>query len=154
METLKENLMSKTSWTNEELEKLCDPTNHRIIYDGYDYWWQHKLISNNWDNHYLEGFEDYKVAYHWLKVWLHKWAKELSERKIEASKDYLKEMKQYLKATEKAIEIAKAPGIKTKAKVQMIQELLPNQSITAMASMLNVSRQVLHRHLKDGNNKM
>jgi hypothetical protein len=151
MEPLKDNLMSKTSWTDDELEKLCNPKSHRIIYDGFEYWWEHRISSNNWDLHYLEGFKDYKVPYYWLKIWLYKWAKELAERKVDASKSYLKEMQQYLKATEKAIEVADAKGIKTKTKIEMIQELLPNQSITAMASMLKISTQAIHKHLKNEN---
>jgi hypothetical protein len=153
MEPLKENLMTITSWSDEQLEKLCDPKNHRIRYDGFEYWWEHKLVSNNWDIHYLEGFEDYKAPYHWLQFWLHKWANELSERKVKTSKTYLKEMKKYLKATEKAIEIANSPGIKTKTKIEMIQELLPNESITAIADMLKISKQAIHKHLKHGNNE-
>jgi hypothetical protein len=151
METLKENLMTITSWSDEQLEKLCDPKNHRIRYDGFEYWWEHKLVSNNWDLHYIEGFENYKVPYHWLKVWLHKWAEELADRKIKHSRTYLREMKQYLQATEQAIEIANSPGIKTKTKIEMIQELLPNETVTGMAAMLKVSKQAIHKHLKSGN---
>ena len=60
-------------------------------------------------------------------------------------------MQQYLKATEEAIDIANSKGIKTKTKIEMIQELLPNQSITAMAAMLKISTQAIHKHLKNGN---
>lgn len=151
MEALNNNLMSKTSWTDEELEKLCDAKNHRIIYDGFEYWWEHKVLSNNWDLHYLEGFGDSKVPYYWLNVWLNKWANELVERKINSSKSYLKEMKEHLKSMGQAIEIAESPGIKTKTKIEMIQELIPNQSITAMAAMLKISKQAIHKHLKNGN---
>lgn len=148
MEALNNNLMSKTSWTDEELEKLCISKNHRIIYDGFEYWWEHKILSNNWDLHYLKGFANSKVPYYWLTVWLHKWAKELTERKIASSKSYLKEMKRHLKSMEEAIEVAQAPGIKTKTKIKTIQELIPNQSITAMAAMLKISTQAIHKHLK------
>ena len=151
MEPLKREIMTITSWSDEQLEKLCNPRNHRIRYDGFEYWWEHKLISNNWDVHYLEGFKDYRVPSHWLKVWLYNWLKELTERRIKSSKIYLKEMQQYLKATEEAINIANKPGMKTKTKIKTIQELLPNETVTAMADMLKISTQALHKHLRDEN---
>jgi hypothetical protein len=149
MKPLQEKLMTITSWNDEQLDKLCDPRNHRIKYDGLEYWWEHKLVSNNWDLHYIEGFDDYKVPYYWLKFWLSLWQKELAERKINSSKAYLKEMKSYLKATSEAIDIANKPGMKTKTKIKAIRELLPNETVTAIADMLKISKQALHKHLKD-----
>lgn len=143
--------MNKTSWTNEQLEKLSDPNNHKIIYDGFEFWWYHKINDNNWDLHYIEGFEDYKKPYSFLKTWIYKWTKELSERKLEAAKLSLRGLNKHLKDMQKVVEISKSDGIKTKEKIRLINEIIPGMSITDLAKALNISRQVIHRHLKNEN---
>ena len=35
--------MNKTSWSDQDLESLCLPENHKITFDGFEYWWYHKL---------------------------------------------------------------------------------------------------------------
>jgi len=45
------------------------------------------------------------------------------------------------------MDISKDPKLKTKVKIKMIQELLPSESVTYIAKVLNISRQAIHRHL-------
>jgi hypothetical protein len=139
--------MNKTSWSNEELEMLCKPENHKITFDGFEFWWYHRVNGNKWDLHYIEGFENWKKPYSWMQSWLYKWSKELTDRRIEASASYLNEMKNTLEATKQVLKISKNKKLKTKDKIQMIQELLPKESITYIAKVLDISRQAVHRHL-------
>tara|TARA_R100001086_G_scaffold212467_1_gene128384 strand:+ start:28 stop:285 length:258 start_codon:yes stop_codon:yes gene_type:complete len=74
--------MNITSWSTEDLESLCIPENHKITFDGYEYWWYHKLHGNKWDLHYINGFEDLKKPYSWLQYNLYRWSKELTDRKV------------------------------------------------------------------------
>lgn len=139
--------MNITSWSNEELELLCNPENHKIIFDGHSFWWYHKIHGNRWDLHYINSFDDWKKPYSWLQTWLYKWSKELTDRKIKMANSYFNEMKKNLKASKQVMEISNNPKLKTKVKIQMIQELLPNESVTYIAKVLNLSRQAIHKHL-------
>lgn len=139
--------MNITSWSDEELELLCKPENHKITFDGFEFWWYHKIHGNKWDLHSIKGFEDWKKPYSYLQAWLYKWSKELTERRVKAASSYFYEMKKSLEATKKVMDISNNPKLKTKVKIKMIQELLPNESITYIAKVLNLSRQAIHRHL-------
>jgi len=56
-------------------------------------------------------------------------------------------MKESLESTKQVMEISNNKRLKTKDKIKMIQELLPEESITFIANVLNISRQAIHRHL-------
>jgi hypothetical protein len=139
--------MNITSWSTQDLESLCNPENHKITFDGFEFWWYHKIHGNKWELHCVKGFEDWKKPYNWLHANLYKWGQEITERKVKASERYFNEMKSSLEATKKVIEISNNKKLKTKTKIKMIQELLPNESITYIANVLNISRQAIHRHL-------
>ena len=72
---------------------------------------------------------------------------ELSLRKIESSSMYLTKMKESLESTKQVLIISNNKKLKTKDKIKMIQELLPEESVTFIANVLNISRQAIHRHL-------
>ena len=139
--------MNVTSWSNEELELLCKPENHKITFNGFEFWWYHKIHGNKWELHYIEGFEDWKKPYSWIQTWLYKWSKELTDRKVKAASSYFIKMKKNLEATKQVIDISNNKKLKTKQKIKMIQKLLPNESITYIANVLKISRQAVHRHL-------
>lgn len=139
--------MNITSWSNKDLEALCIPENHKITFDGFEYWWLHKIHGNKWELHCVEAFDNWKKPYSWLNEWLYKWSQELTIRKIKASSIYLNKMKESLESTKQVIEISNNKRLKTKDKIKMIQELLPEESITFIANVLNISRQAIHRHL-------
>lgn len=142
-----ETLGDMTSWTDEQLEILCKPENHKITFDGYEYFWYHKLNGNKWEIHSVYSFDDWKKPYSWMKWALGAWAKELAQRRKDASNAHFKDMKSYLDKVEQARLIASDSKLKTKYKIAKIQELLPKESITFVASMLNLSRQAIHKHL-------
>jgi hypothetical protein len=110
--------MNITSWSDEELELLCNPENHKITFDGYMFWWYHKIHGNRWDLHYIEGFEDWKKPYSWLQTWLYKWSEELTERRVKAASSYFYEMKQNLEATKKLWILAIIQNLKLKLKLK------------------------------------
>ena len=139
--------MGMTSWSNKDLEALCIPENHKIIFDGFEYWWLHKIHGNKWELHCIESFNNWKKPYSWLKEWLYRWGLELSERKIRASSMYLIKMEESLESTKQVMEISNNKRLKTKDKIKMIQELLPEEPIIFIANVLNISRQAVHRHL-------
>lgn len=139
--------MNITSWSDKDLEALCIPENHKITFDGFEYWWLHKIHGNKWELHYIGGFDNWRKPYSWLNEWLYKWSQELTDRKIKASSIYFNKMKESLESTKQVMEISNNKRLKTKDKIKMIQELLPEESITFIANVLNISRQAVHRHL-------
>jgi hypothetical protein len=38
-----------TSWSDEDLEKLSNPNNHRIRWDNIEYHWEHKINGHKWN---------------------------------------------------------------------------------------------------------
>jgi hypothetical protein len=142
-----EDNMLKTSWSDEDLKKLCEPTNHRIRYDGYEYVWEHRVNGNKWELHSVWLKDNFNKLYANMKFWLYQWSKELTERKIKSAESYFAEMTKYLKATEVAIHI-KNSDLTTKAKIKEIKKELPSVTVKFLSDLLNISRQIIHRHIK------
>lgn len=69
-----------TSWADEELNLLCNPENHRIYFDGYDYIWERKF-GKKWGRHSILEFKDYATPYSYLCYWLAVWNHELMTRR-------------------------------------------------------------------------
>ena len=136
-----------TSWTDKQLELLCKPENHKITFDGCEYRWYHKIDGNKWDLHSIYAFKEWKKPYGWLKWALGSWAKELEARRKDAAKEHFKDMQSYLYKIEQAKVIASNDKLKTKEKIKAVKELLPEESVTFIATLLNLSRQAIHKHL-------
>ena len=139
--------MKITSWSDKDLETLCNPENHKITFDGFEYWWYHKLHGNKWDLHNISSFEDWKKPYSWLQATLYNWSKELTDRRVKASSSYFYKMKQELAMTKQVMDISNNSKLKTKVKIRLIRELMPDQTVTYLADVLKISRQAIHRHL-------
>ena len=139
--------MNITSWSDKDLESLCIPENHKITFDGFQYQWYHKIHGNKWDLHYINGFDDWKKPYSWLQATLYNWSKELTSRRIKSSASYFNEMKQTLALTKQVIEVGDNKKLKTKVKIRLIRELMPQQTVQYIADVLKISRQAVHRHL-------
>jgi len=135
--------MSKTSWSDEDLESLCNPNNHKIYFDGFEYWWQHKIHGNKWETHSIQPYDNWKKPYGHIKYWLAKYAKELADRRVNDAKSIFDTMKIH----DQIMEIAKS-NIKTKNKINAIRNLMPDAEITYMSNVLNISRQAVHKHFK------
>jgi|TARA_R110001592_G_scaffold359505_2_gene666259 hypothetical protein len=139
--------MNITSWSDQDLESLCLPENHKITFDGYEYWWYHKIHGNKWDLHYINGFKDWKKPYSWLQATLYKWSRELTDRKVKSASSYFYQMKQNLERTKEVMSISNNKKLKTKVKIRLIRELMPQETVQYVADVLKISRQAVHRHL-------
>lgn len=108
--------VSKTSWSTEDLRKLVDIDNHKIVFDGYQYKWL-RNISGKWELQSIQLYDDYDTPSHYLHYWISLWQRELNERVIEDNRRSLKDFKKKgrdiqriarkfkLTTSEKAIEI-------------------------------------------------
>ena len=132
--------MNRTSWSDSDLDKLTNRENHRIIFNGIEYVWEHRL-KNKWELHSVYLYKEYNILYSNLKFWLHNWRKELDQRR--AKYDILKNLQQ----TDKAIKIANG-SYTTKKKVELVIELMPNESVQYIADILKVTRQAVYKHLR------
>ena len=60
------------AYCESDLEDLIRIKNHKIIYDGYEYWWQ-SYKSGSWSLHCVKPFPDYKSALAYIRYWLHQY---------------------------------------------------------------------------------
>ncbi|QBA63664.1 hypothetical protein [Muriicola soli] len=130
-----------TSWSDKELEALCDPNNHKIRFDGYDYWWYHK-INGKWELHSIKEYENYQKPYSYLEYWRNLWERELISRRRIA-------MKKKLSLEKKIWDICAVLEYETYQKVLEIHKLDPTLTNKEIAAMLSVSQQLVGRYLKD-----
>lgn len=141
--------MPKTSWSNDDLKKLTNPLNHRIIYDGYNFVWEHN-INDKWELHCIKLFNDYKKPYSWLMECISNWSKEIKERELKESRQHFKQMFKDLKIKQNisiAInEIAKEHHTKTKEKIKMIRNINPNLSSLEIAEILGISKRAVNKY--------
>ncbi|WP_019669917.1 winged helix-turn-helix domain-containing protein [Eudoraea adriatica] len=130
-----------TSWSNKELEQLIDPNNHKIKFDGFDYVWYHK-INGKWEIHSIEIYDNYEKPYSYLRFWLYEWNKELTSRRRT-------EMRKKLSIEKKVWRICEVLEYDTYKRVLEIHKLDPTLTHKEIADMLNVSKQLVGRYIKD-----
>lgn len=135
--------MNKTSWSTEHLRQLKEITNHKVIYDGYEFVWMSK-IDNKWQRHYIANFEDYNKPMSWIYFTIARWDKEYKQR----SESYFNEMIKELEIDVKIKEISNEYSKKTKQKINEIKTLKPTISNKEIADILGVSVRTVERHLK------
>ena len=139
---------SVTSWDTDQLEKLSKFINHRIIYDGYNYRWEHK-INGKWELHSIKLFDDNKKPYSWIKYWMYKWEIEWMERLFGVNeKDYFIIMKRNLELTKKSYDISNLK-LSTKEKVKRIIIINPKIKIKMLCEILNKQPSIIHRHKRN-----
>tara|TARA_R110000772_G_scaffold268686_3_gene397522 strand:- start:6366 stop:6785 length:420 start_codon:yes stop_codon:yes gene_type:complete len=131
----------KTSWNNEQLQKLINPNNHRIKFNGVEFDWDHK-INGVWETHSIYKYKDSNKHYSNLYFWLNAWSNELQSR----NKITVRNMKKQTRIEKKAIKI-KDSNLNTEGKIKTIKELLPSSTIDTIATILNVSIITVKRHL-------
>ena len=135
--------MHKTSWSTEHLRQLKEITNHKVIYDGYEFVWMSK-IDGKWQRHYTANFEDYNKPMSWIYFTISRWDKEYKQR----SESYFNEMIKELEVDVKIKEISNEYSKKTKQKINEIKTLKPTISNKEIADILDVSIRTVERHLK------
>lgn len=60
-------------FSNREIDNLSRPSNHKIEFDGYDFWW-HSYKKDKWELHCIKPFSNYKKAIEYIKYWLQQYA--------------------------------------------------------------------------------
>ena len=52
-------------WSIEHLNQLKELTNHRVVWDKYEFVWQVKL-DGKWQRHYIRNFNNYNTPMSWI----------------------------------------------------------------------------------------
>ena len=133
-----------SSWSTEHLKDLKEITNHKVVYDGYEFVWMSK-IANKWNRHYIENFKDYNTPMSWIYFNLSAWNNEYIQRQ----QDYVRKMKKDLEIDIKITEIGRESSIRTKEKIREIIELKPNISNKEISEILGVTIRTVERHKFD-----
>ena len=130
-----------TSWSIEHLKQLKEITNHKVIYDGYEFVWMSK-IDNKWDRQYIENFTDYNTPMSWIHFCIDKWSKEYNSRPHK----YIKDMQTNLEIEIKIREISREANIRTKNKIKEILKLKPSMSNKEISDVLGVTIKSIEYH--------
>lgn len=131
-------------YTKSELKKLSDIENHKIIYDGYDYWW-YSVKDKEFTLHCIIPFNDYKTLLINIKVWIRKY------HKLSIGIDCVELMIQDLLLDVKIKNIAKDNNIKTNNKIKQILVLKPNVKNKELCSLLSITKMAISKQLKSIN---
>tara|TARA_R110000851_G_scaffold205552_1_gene357548 strand:+ start:1312 stop:1749 length:438 start_codon:yes stop_codon:yes gene_type:complete len=132
-----------TNWSTEELKHLKEMTNHKVVYDGYEFIWMHRL-DGEWNRHYVNNFEDYNKPMSWIYSHVYRWDKEYRKRHAK----YLDDMRMQLDIDIRIREISKEANIKTKQKVLEVIYLRPSISNKEISTILDVTVRSVERHRK------
>ena len=132
--------MYKTSWSNNQLKQLKDISNHKIIYDGYEFVWMAKL-DGNWNRHYVANFNNYNKPMSFIHTSIYK---EYKNRYSE----YLEDMRKSLEIDIRIKEISRVANIKTKQKILEILNLKPDINNKDISDILGVTIRTVERHRK------
>ena len=52
-------------WSIEDLKSLTQITNHKIMFDGYEYYWVRKL-KDEWEKHFILNLLLYVAKFYFL----------------------------------------------------------------------------------------
>jgi len=132
------------NWTTEHLHQLKEITNHKIVFDGYEFVWMHKL-DGKWDRHYIKNFEEYKMPFSWLMEALHTWKVVYNQR----MKDYLKEMSKGLDVDVQVSHIYKDHELKTSEKIKQMLDIKPSLTNKDIAQLLEMTNRGVRRHVNN-----
>ena len=138
----------RTSWSDEELSKLSIPGNHKITYDGYEYWWYHKVNGKKWELHFINGTEDSTKYVKFLTYWLARWNKELSERYKTSIREGMKMFNEDLKVTQAYVSISTMENLTTQEKLELMNQTYKISYIDEVANILKVRSVYVRNYLK------
>lgn len=131
-----------TSWSTSDLKMLKEITNHRVVFDGYEFVWESNT-TKGWNRHYIRNFKDYNKPMSWIYFNISLWENEYKDR----LKDYTKNMIKGLDADVKIKEICLDHSKKTKQKIHQIKVLKPEITSKEIADILNITQRSVQRHL-------
>lgn len=134
-------------WSIEDLKILTQIKNHKIMFDGYEYYWISKL-KDEWEKHFILNFKDKEKAISYLKYSLAKWDKDLYNKTIkeERTSSY-REIIRMLNIQEKIYKITKS-SLPTLEKINHIR--LVSKGITAdeLSKLLSLKNSIIYRHIR------
>ena len=134
-------------WSIEDLKILTQIKNHKIMFDGYEYYWISKL-KDEWEKHFILNFKDKEKAISYLKYSLVKWDKDLYNKTIkeERTSSY-REIIRMLNIQEKIYKITKS-SLPTLEKINHIR--LVSKGITAdeLSKLLSLKNSIIYRHIR------
>ena len=130
-----------TNWTTEQLGNLKNVTNHKVVYDGYEFVWMSKP-NDTWTRHYVSNFKDYNKPMSWIHHHTYNWGKEYRQRHDR----YLQDMRKSLDIDVKIREISREAKVKTKEKVREIINLKPTITNKDIADILGVTIKSVEYH--------
>ena len=138
----------KTQWTTEELESLIQINNHRIMFDGYEYFWV-RMLEDKWERHFILNFSNKRKAFSYLKYHIGKWNKELLKRKdISDRITSYKELETILHTQEQTHKILNSE-MPTIEKINHLRLVNNEVSATELSKMLEVSSSMIYRHIRN-----
>ena len=138
----------KTQWTTEELESLIEINNHRIMFDGYEYFWV-RMLEDKWERHFILNFSHKRKAFSYLKYNVGKWNKELLDRKkITDRITSYKELETILHTQEQTHKILNSE-MPTIEKINHLRLVNNEVSATELSNMLDVSSSMIYRHIRN-----
>ena len=138
----------KTQWTTEELESLIQINNHRIMFDGYEYFWV-RMLEDKWERHFILNLSNKRKAFSYLKYNIGKWNKELLKRKkITDRITSYKELETILHTQEQTHKILNSE-MPTIEKINHLRLVNNEVSATELSKMLEVSSSMIYRHIRN-----
>jgi hypothetical protein len=146
---MEEKKSSLHGYNNSELTQRCEPTNHKIIYDGFHYRWK-VLINGKLEIQSILLYDTAEKAYSHIVVWLSKYNKELTYRNTNSNKyyDYFDSIKAQAKTEEELYEISREYSAKTKEKINQMLSIKHDLSNSRISELLDVSIRSVERHRK------
>ena len=145
-------MIIKTSWSTEDLQTLTQVDNHKIMYDGYEYYWIRKL-KDDWERHFILNFEDSKKAFYYLKYNIGMWQQELNKRlEITVRAESYKELERMLDIQEKTTKTANSV-LPTIEKINHIKFINEGVSAEELSGLLNVKKSIIYRHIRALNSR-
>jgi len=138
---------AKTSWSTDDLKTLTQVDNHKIMFDGYEYYWIRKL-KDDWERHFILNFEDSKKAFHYLKFTIGMWQQELNKRlEITVRAKSYKELERMLYIQEKTTKTVNSV-LPTIEKINHIKLINEGISAEELSSLLKVKKSIIYRHIR------
>jgi hypothetical protein len=128
-------------YTFKELDALSKPYNHKIVYDGYEYWW-HSFLNNGWRLHCVKSFSNHKKVIEHIQYWIHKYSLMVSIDNSELERitnEVIDQVRIY--------DIVNS-GMKTIDKVNLIYTIKPFATQVEVSQLLNISKMAISKHLK------
>lgn len=122
-----------------ELKQLSCLSNHKIVFDGYDFWW-YSNIDGKWKIHCIKSFDTYKKALSYIMYWCERY-----------SNLYIKKNKEVDRIVSDAIDQVRIYDIvnsklKTKNKIEQIISIKPFISQVEIANYLSLTKPAINKH--------